>query len=177
MRLHEAIEKAGESGKIRRGCWSKKVSSYIIPEDNYVNMETEDKAPCRQTFSIGNLTANDWEVVKDMPKVEVGDTCSYGDGIESMEIKIIHINPNGSCVTIDGAGQSATIHSNHLTLIRKGPKVHTFEGVKLGVVNQVTGYIGLNLKPNFNIPHEDIMKTHTVTFKPEPTTREGGKDE
>ena len=124
MRLHEAIEQAGEGGKIKR----KEMLEVINIGDKHQHLiMRDDSAELYQPYLV-DLTATDWEVVED-EVIEVGDTCTYGDDLETMTLNIIHINPNKSCVSIDERGQSQHIHIDHLTLIRKGPKVHTFEGV------------------------------------------------
>jgi hypothetical protein len=75
MRLHEATEKAGAGGKIRRAIWAKSVPNMVIPKRDMDNIVYETDYPYGQLFSLGHVTADDWVVV--IPQIEVGDRVDH----------------------------------------------------------------------------------------------------
>ena len=130
MRLHEAIEKAGEGGQIRR----KGLIGIVTIGDDCL-MENEREV---NNFGISNLTANDWMVVEPEPVIEVNDVVTAACDAE--ECMLIGIHPDGDrcavknikkpwCVCDDYDSETPLSIRNHLSLIRKGPKVHVFKGI------------------------------------------------
>jgi hypothetical protein len=129
MRIHEAIEKAGEGGRVRRKNWGDEYEIGYKDKGGWVNLKSsDDKHPKgeRALISIIDAIEPDWEVVE--PEIGVGD-----------EVSPYH-RPSQKCVVI-GISCGVAYHQdsvtgeivgdlvNSLTLIRKAPEKHVFEGV------------------------------------------------
>jgi hypothetical protein len=126
MRIHEAIEKAGPGGKIRRNEFD---SCYVVGEESV----TFDAGITEVVFHPDELTATDWEVIEP-ETIEVGDVVREGeDGPDAYVVAIseeVDVTEQSACIRLhcDGSLKGAYPMS-WLTLIRKGPKKHVFEGV------------------------------------------------
>jgi hypothetical protein len=126
--LYEAIEKAGEGGRVRRKGQS---SSALIPEMNHENFELSHGLNADiYVLGINDLTATDWEVVSE--EIKVGDEvrCKW-DLKEDMNAIVIGIDLTCGTQNIYIQWNDSSIdirNLSDLTLIRKG-KVHTFEGM------------------------------------------------
>lgn len=80
MRLHEAIEKAGEGGKIRRASWGREdywlIGKYVI--DSYLDGISQG------TTSLHNVEpfiATNWEVIREKPRVYVFEGVRWAHNI------------------------------------------------------------------------------------------------
>jgi len=126
MYIHEAIEKAGPGGKIRREGWD---GEWLYRKGDPYLCNEYGEAVSSQT--IENLTASDWEVVQD--KIEVGDVVSK-DPCKGSERHGCTVLTSACSVTslsyLPDACACRAMPTNKLTLIRKGPKCIVLEGVK-----------------------------------------------
>ena len=115
MRLHEAIEKAGE-GMIKHSTTgmllNKKILSVSLPAE--IAMD------------------DNWEVVED-EVIEVGDVVkSSGATLIHLERTVIWYNKSSVTAVVQFETDAPErVPRDSLTLISKGPKVHTFEGVEI----------------------------------------------
>jgi hypothetical protein len=119
--LHEAIEKAGEGGKIRLRNLGRII---VICKDGRLRDEKGEHVCISQHEEI---TATDWEVVSE--EIEVGDEIKLNDEIDLFKkgtlCDVIEVGPAEIKVR---TYFEFYLGSDQYTLIRKG-KVHTFEGV------------------------------------------------
>lgn len=139
MTLKEAIEKAGEGGKIRRTCWPKTERFKVSPVD------------CG-AFTVEHVTATDWEVVEDKPIIEVGDVVTAVCDAE--QCRIIGIHPDGDrcavqnikqpwCVCDDYDNERPMSIKTDISLIHKGPIHHVYPSVKV-YMNEEVPFINLD---------------------------------
>lgn len=123
MRLHEAIEKAGEGGKIKR---NGKQWGCVIPTAPYPeNYKWKAFDGYEWVWYPDDITADDWEVVEDKPVIEVGDVVKRsGQGCEIDECKVLMLSKGR--VTLGRISHPCGCDEDirDLTLIRKGPKVY-----------------------------------------------------
>jgi hypothetical protein len=101
MRLHEAVEKAGRGGRIRRKGWVDPLY-YQIPYMESAALRENDGDICM--FSYVTIAADDWEVVA--PDIRVNDVVEdYKTEFTSIRFKVEYISPNGfTCLSIVGSG-------------------------------------------------------------------------
>ena len=125
MRLHEAIEKAGEGGKIRRGLWEHEDVIHI----ELGSLRVDAGLSGFNLNVASNLTATDWEVVED-EVIEVGDVVQ-GFMENGTVIHRGDFSTNGERVIIlDKQGAFWIDKVSNCALIFKSPKAHTFKGVR-----------------------------------------------
>lgn len=102
----------------------------------------------------------EFEFVEDRPVIEVGDVVEY----ERYHHDVLYIDRERRCSLLHQIRQALVnpVEMHQLKLIRKGPKVHVFEGVKFTIVD------GLNV--NCMLDQLSILspnETYTVTLKKE----------
>lgn len=119
MYLHEAIEKAGPGGK---GFNSERGQEFSINVDGLVSW------PYRLP-DMNDYASSDWEVVQE--EIEVGDVVKPSDGKRDFGMRVVAKDMTGLCALVadENGLVCETRMQENLALIRKGPKVHTFEGV------------------------------------------------
>ena len=123
MRLHEAIEKMGEDGKVRRQGWVDGAYIFYSGTIKYHYGSGGEDDDWRTGFE--SIAATDWEVVDDKPVIEVGDV--VGPLLYSCkEHRVIHIH-RGVAWTIGPSGNCYQAEIDSLTLIRKGSDKYTGE--------------------------------------------------
>ena len=130
MRLHQAIDQAGEGGKIKRNAYT---NCATVPRMDSNKDLTHGIGGEEYSLGVSDLTATDWEVVKD-EVIEVGDEVdTTGSIIKRGVVEYIRHGTAMCYVSLPGyyGDCPQVLSARNLTLIRKGPKVHTFEGVRL----------------------------------------------
>lgn len=125
MRLHEAIEKAGEGGKIRKENYDNYDNYAIVPSLSENNNLTHQNGDA-YVLGVKDITADDWEIVAD-DIIEVGDVVIHHKK-NDLE-RIVLWTSQHSSMTQYKTDIPEHIENKCLTLIRKG-KRHVFEGVR-----------------------------------------------
>ena len=142
MRLHEAIETAGEGGR------GKLPPEGVFGITNEFEIDSSGVVHFQLPLKVTHIRSCRWEVVEDKV-IEVGDTVEYKYEYCSTKGKVVYASDAYvRWLTEDGCSDACARRNRNLTLVRKGPKVHTFEGVAVcnkGRINKPDGGTGWEL--------------------------------
>lgn len=148
MTIQEVMRMAGKVEEIRRRAWEPWRA--IRQGDNII-------------FEYVDFNATDWEVVENKPVIEVGDIVRL-EGIKWDGVLVARDENNDRVCVTYGSGYFNVDYFRKLTLIRKGPKVHTFEGACFYFNGDYLNLTGLKVGNETGVKEG---KTYTMTLKEE----------
>jgi hypothetical protein len=164
MNIQEAIEKAGPDGEIRRSEWEKNDgASLIIPDNTGMNLEAKS-SEYDSTLSVADLTATDWEVVEP-ETIEVGDVVHQCLNDNAVVRAVCKINDE-ACIQWDD-GSIGIYPFDKLTLIRKAPRKHVFEGVEFSMEDMSAKMVSWKGNVGDMYPFSDKGKTYRMELTEE----------
>jgi hypothetical protein len=125
MYIHEAIEKAGEGGKIRRRGWMPdehvvSISGTSARSEDYLQYQSKNSEGHNMVPLIADLTADDWEVVA--PEIQVGDIVLPYDNPTSHKGTVVEMGNGDKCCVKWMLGTLEIRHIGSLEFISRPEK-------------------------------------------------------
>jgi hypothetical protein len=148
MYINEAIEKAGEGGKIRHPNWSSNAWLFVNKEGLQFRSTSGTLRDWEPTRSM--LTADDWEVVSE--EIESGCIVEW----QGAEYEVDDVTDDNAFLI-----HPFPVPINECTFIsRPDKKVHTFEGVRIDRLRHQCAIAfdgeGLDLSKDYRVTFEEM---------------------